>query len=93
MEVLFDSIDRETVRNHTADVMRDMLENVRKHGVTLKGSVSALVATTLVLEGWSTKLDPDLRIIEHMREVLPNSRQQRRSALDRITVLGSINEL
>jgi len=93
MKNLFDSIDRETVRNHTADVMREMLERVRLHGVTLNGSVSALVATTLVLEGWSTKLDPDLRIIEQMREVLPGCKQQHSKALDRIMVLGSIDEL
>lgn len=28
------------------------------------------MVTAMVLEGWSSKLDPDLRILDHMRDLL-----------------------
>ena len=31
-------------------------ETLRRHGVTLKSTVSTIVVTTLVLEGWSSKV-------------------------------------
>lgn len=33
----------------------------------LKGVVSTVVISTVVLEGWSTKLDPDIRIMESLK--------------------------
>lgn len=39
--------------------------------VNLKGVVSTVVVTTLVLEGWSTKLNPDIRILDALRRMLP----------------------
>lgn len=39
--------------------------------VDLKGIVSTVVVTTLVLEGWSTKLNPDIKILEALKGVLP----------------------
>ena len=41
--------------------------------VSLKGVVSTVVVTTLVLEGWSSKLNPDIRILEKLQELLPLS--------------------
>eukprot|EP00198_Chlamydomonas_reinhardtii_P013171 XP_001702508.1 predicted protein [Chlamydomonas reinhardtii] len=38
--------------------------------VTLRSSVSTVVVTSLVLEGWSSKLDPDVRILDTMRDML-----------------------
>lgn len=38
--------------------------------VTLRSTVSTVVVTTLVLEGWSSKLNPDMRILDHMRDIL-----------------------
>ncbi len=38
--------------------------------VTLKSTVSTVVVTTLVLEGWSSKLNPDLHIMDTLREML-----------------------
>lgn len=35
--------------------------------VPLKGVVSTVVISTVVLEGWSTKLDPDIRIMESLK--------------------------
>lgn len=46
------------------------VETLRRHQVTLKSTVSTIVVTTLVLEGWSSKLDPDLHILDTMREML-----------------------
>ena len=37
----------------------------------LKGIVSTVVVTTLVLEGWSTKLNPDIKILAALRDLLP----------------------
>ena len=39
--------------------------------VNLKGIVSTVVVTTLVLEGWSTKLDPEIKILDALKKTLP----------------------
>lgn len=39
--------------------------------VNLKGVVSTVVVTTLVLEGWSTKLNPNIRILDALKKMLP----------------------
>ena len=39
MKRLFDSLDSETIRLYTSQVLRDMIETVRQHGVTLKSTV------------------------------------------------------
>jgi aarF domain-containing kinase len=41
-----------------AKALAGVLELVRTHRVTLPGRVSAVLVTTLVLEGWSSRLDP-----------------------------------
>lgn len=71
MKDLFDGLDLETIKKYTSEVMQEMLERIRRHQVTLKGSVSTLVATMLVLEGWSTELNPDICILEKIKETLP----------------------
>jgi predicted unusual protein kinase regulating ubiquinone biosynthesis (AarF/ABC1/UbiB family) len=38
--------------------------------VTLKATVSTVVVTTLVLEGWSRELNPDLHIMDALRDML-----------------------
>lgn len=72
MKSLFASLDPESLRLHTQEVMRDMMETVRRHGLHMKGVVSTVVFSTMVLEGWSTKLDPDIRIMETLKSVLPS---------------------
>jgi hypothetical protein len=53
--------------------------------VPIKGVVSTVVISTVVLEGWSTKLDPNIRIMESLRDVLPSSWGQRISkTVDRV---------
>ena len=41
-----------------AKALAGVLELVRTHRVSLPGRVSAVLVTTLVLEGWSSRLDP-----------------------------------
>lgn len=67
MKDLFDSLTLEQVRDHTSEVISDILERVRRHQVDIKGIISTVVVTTLVLEGWSTKLNPDIRILETLK--------------------------
>lgn len=94
MKELFDDLDIDTIRKYSAEVIQDMLEKVRMHQVNLKGSVSTLVATTLVLEGWSTKLNPDISIIDQISEALPRgSDDQMVSTLEKIVAMGSVAEL
>jgi hypothetical protein len=53
--------------------------------VHLTGVVSTVVITTVVLEGWSTKLDPDIRVLELLSSVLPGRWQERLGgAVDRM---------
>jgi aarF domain-containing kinase len=54
-----------------------MMEKIRQHQVNLKGVVSTVVVTTMVLEGWSTKLNPDIKIMDALRDILPMSWNER----------------
>lgn len=38
--------------------------------MSLPGHICAVVVTTLVLEGWSSKLDPDLSIMDDIKQVV-----------------------
>ena len=51
--------------------LQDIMEMVRVHQVSLRGVVSTVVVTTLVLEGWSSKLNPDLQMLQKLKELLP----------------------
>lgn len=55
------------------DSLHEVLEKVRQHRVNVAGEVSSVIVTTMVLEGWSAQLDPDLDIINVMREILSAS--------------------
>lgn len=57
--------------------MQDVMETVRVHNVNLRGVVSTVVVTTLVLEGWSSKLNPDLKMLEELKDLLPLSWPER----------------
>jgi aarF domain-containing kinase len=55
--------------------------------VTLKSTVSTVVVTTLVLEGWSRELDPDLHIMDTLRDMLAVDWKERLSrAVDKVGV-------
>ncbi|GFR39830.1 hypothetical protein Agub_g324 [Astrephomene gubernaculifera] len=50
-----------------AEALASVLELVRLHQVSLPGHICAVVVTTLVLEGWSNKLDPDHSVLTQVQ--------------------------
>ena len=59
--------------------------------VHLQGVVSTVVITTMVLEGWSTKLDPDIRILDTLRDILPTAWHERAGrGVDRVMSSGAL---
>lgn len=50
--------------------MNTVLDSVRKYEVNIQGNILSVVVTTLVLEGWATKLDPDVSIIATIKQTL-----------------------
>nr|GFC27583.1 probable serine/threonine-protein kinase abkC [Tanacetum cinerariifolium] len=43
---------------------------VRRHQVNVDGNVCTVVVTTLVLEGWQRKLDPDYDIMRTLQKLV-----------------------
>ena len=71
--------------------MREMIDAIREHEVTLKAAVSTVVVTTLVLEGWSSQLDPELRIMDTLRELLADDWKERLGrAVDAVMASGAL---
>ncbi|KAF5831929.1 T23J18.5 [Dunaliella salina] len=59
--------------------------------VTLRSTVSTVVVTTLVLEGWSSKLNPELRILDHVRDMLVVDWNERMSrTVDKVMKGGAL---
>lgn len=57
---------------HPADCMHELLEQVRRHRVNIDGNVCTVMVTTLVLEGWQRKLDPEYDVMHTLRTLLFN---------------------
>ncbi|XP_021726316.1 uncharacterized aarF domain-containing protein kinase 2-like [Chenopodium quinoa] len=55
---------------HPADAMQQLLEQVRHHKVNIDGDVCTVIVTTLVLEGWQRKLDPDYNVMHTLQTLL-----------------------
>jgi len=55
---------------HPADCMNELLEQVRRHRVNIDGNVCTVMVTTLVLEGWQRKLDPDFNVMGTLQTLL-----------------------
>ena len=77
MKTLFDGLQLESISEHTSEIIADMMEKIRLHQVNLKGVVSTVVVTTMVLEGWSSKLNPDIKIMDALKDILPMSWNER----------------
>jgi predicted unusual protein kinase regulating ubiquinone biosynthesis (AarF/ABC1/UbiB family) len=91
LKEMFAAIDPERIRTQTGEVLQDMIEQLRQHEVTLKSTVSTVVVTTLVLEGWSRELDPDLHIMDALRDMLAVDWKGRlSSAVDKVMASGSL---
>jgi aarF domain-containing kinase len=71
MEGVFANLDEAKMRLNTQHVIAQMLEAIRQNGISLRDAVSTVVVTAMILEGWSTKLHPDIRILDSIREMLP----------------------
>ncbi|DBA94718.1 hypothetical protein WJX77_012360 [Trebouxia sp. C0004] len=77
MKTLFTGLQLESISEHTSEIIADMMEKIRMHQVNLKGVVSTVVVTTMVLEGWSSKLNPDIKIMDALKDILPMSWNER----------------
>ncbi|XP_031476015.1 uncharacterized protein LOC116247820 isoform X1 [Nymphaea colorata] len=55
---------------HPAECMQELLEQVRRHRVNVDGNVVTVMVTTLVLEGWQRKLDPDYDVMQTLQTLL-----------------------
>jgi aarF domain-containing kinase len=73
MNALFAALEPEQLRKNTHEVVSNMMDALREHGVQIPGVVSTVVITTMVLEGWSSKLNPDIRILDRLKDMLPPS--------------------
>ena len=56
---------------NSAEALANVLELIRQHHVSLPGHICAVVVTTLVLEGWSNKLDPDHSVLTQVGPAEP----------------------
>ena len=85
MDSFFKDLDPDYMRDHSQEVIGHMMDTIRKHEVHLKGIVSTVVFSSMVLEGWSTKLNPDIRIVETLKEILPSAwRARAEAAVDKV---------
>nr|GLL19173.1 probable serine/threonine-protein kinase abkC [Ipomoea trifida] len=55
---------------HPAECMVQLLEQIRRHRVNIDGNATTVMVTTLVLEGWQRKLDPDYDIMQTLQTVV-----------------------
>ncbi|KAG0574581.1 hypothetical protein KC19_VG273600 [Ceratodon purpureus] len=60
---------RGTAKN-TGECMTELFDQIRKHHVNMDGDVCTVMVTTLVLEGWQRKLDPDLDLFKMLGDML-----------------------
>ncbi|CAN4087406.1 unnamed protein product [Withania somnifera] len=50
--------------------MQQLLEQVRHHRVNIDGNICTVIVTTLVLEGWQRKLDPEYDVLQTLQKLL-----------------------
>ncbi|OMO80447.1 hypothetical protein CCACVL1_12952 [Corchorus capsularis] len=55
---------------HPGECIQQLLEHVRRHKVNIDGNVCTVIVTTLVLEGWQRKLDPQLDVMQTLKTLL-----------------------
>ncbi|XP_043704582.1 probable serine/threonine-protein kinase abkC isoform X1 [Telopea speciosissima] len=55
---------------HPAECIEQLLEKVRRHKVNIDGNVCTVMVTTLVLEGWQRKLDPEYDVMRTLQTLL-----------------------
>ena len=52
-----------------SDCITDLLNIVRKHRVSFNGDVFNVIMTTVVLEGWASKLNPNINLQQMIKNV------------------------
>ncbi|XP_057980810.1 uncharacterized protein LOC131166354 [Malania oleifera] len=55
---------------HPAECIQHLLEQVRRYKVNIDGNVCTVMVTTLVLEGWQRKLDPEYNVMHTLQTLL-----------------------
>eukprot|EP00249_Psilotum_nudum_P014006 c24616_g1_i1 orf=240-2204(+) len=55
---------------HPAECIQELLEQVRRHKVNIDGDVCTVMVTTLVLQGWQRRLDPEYNIMNTLQTLL-----------------------
>ncbi|TYI12999.1 hypothetical protein ES332_A08G027600v1 [Gossypium tomentosum] len=65
---LWDSLDGGSI--HPGECIQQLLDHVRRHKVNIDGNVCTVIVTTLVLEGWQRKLDPQLDVMRTLQTLL-----------------------
>jgi len=79
------SADGDTaIFRNTAEALASVLELIRQHQVSLPGHICAVVVTTLVLEGWSNKLDPDHSVLSQVQKMFEGSNVPWRERMGRV---------
>jgi aarF domain-containing kinase len=68
---IFKGVDAQVMHDQTSEVVTSVLESMRRHRLTLDAAVSVTLITVLTLEGWASKLDPDIRILDAIEGMLP----------------------
>lgn len=63
-----------------SDCIQEMLECVRMYKLNIEAEVSSYIVTTIVLEGWSTALDPQLDMRRVLHNLLSASRKVHEAA-------------
>ncbi|XP_022926927.1 probable serine/threonine-protein kinase abkC isoform X2 [Cucurbita moschata] len=55
---------------HPSETIQHLLEKVRRYRVNIDGNVCTAMVTTLVLEGWQRKLDPEYNVMQTLQTLL-----------------------
>ena len=73
------------------EIMGGVMESLRRARITMDAGPSTVLITTFVLEGWSSKLNPDIRILDAICDILPQTWTERiPRTVDRVVADGSL---
>jgi predicted unusual protein kinase regulating ubiquinone biosynthesis (AarF/ABC1/UbiB family) len=64
-----------------ADAVAECLDTVRTHQVRVSTELLAVVTTALVLEGWSSHLDPELQLLNVLKDLLNRAEEMQEKVL------------
>uniref|UniRef100_A0A7S0QZ96 ABC1 atypical kinase-like domain-containing protein n=1 Tax=Pyramimonas obovata TaxID=1411642 RepID=A0A7S0QZ96_9CHLO len=73
------------------DGVSECLDTVRRHQVRVSTELLAVVTTALVLEGWSSHLDPELRILNVLKDLLETAEKIQGRIVQRL--MGKLQDM